>query len=96
MIKITLRFRDGKIESYKSHRSIRTVLMCHLSWDFCNKECRIGENSLERFYSTGLSKVPVYLYFGAKLTEEPIDGRSSEAKKLPYFTVSVFSGTYRK
>ena len=96
MIKITLHFRDGRVQSYKSHRSIRLLLMCNLSWDFCRKELRPGDNNLERFYCTGLNKVPVYAYFGAKLVEEPIDGRSSEAKKLPYFTVSTFSGIYSK
>ncbi len=96
MIKITLQFKDGHVQNYKSHRSIRLLLMCNLSWDFCRKELRPGDNNLERFYGTGLNKVPIYVYFGAKLTEEPIDGRSSEAKKLPYFTVSEFSGTYSK
>ena len=96
MYKITLHFKDGRVQSYKSHRSLRTILMFHLSWDFCNKECRPGDNTLEGFYGRSIGKVPVYAYFGAELTEEPIDGRSSEAKKLPYFTVSEFSGTYQK
>lgn len=92
MKRVDVTFKNGKTASYKTGFSALPVLMCNIGYDFFlrNKDVhKLVKDclNLERFYSTGINKLPAYVYFGAKITETHIDGRARECKNLPYYSV---------
>ena len=92
MKKVTIQFNNGKIHTYKTKYDIRDLQVCTLPYDLLLRYKHIGickKLMQENLYLSICSDLADY--FGAVISKiENLDGRTKEAKNLPYFSIEEY------
>lgn len=97
MKKVVIQFNNGKVLSYKTKYGIRDLQVCTLHYDLllrykhievCKK---LMQGNLYPSMCSGLAD-----YFGASIAKiENLDGRTKEAKNLPYFSIEEYLANFQ-
>lgn len=96
MKKVIIQFNNGKTHTYKTKYDIRDLQVCNLNYcllrryehiDLCKK---LMSENLYLSMCADLAD-----YFGAVISKiENLDGRTKEAKNLPYFSIEDYLANF--
>ena len=97
MKKVTIQFNNGKTHTYKTKYDIRDLQVCTLHYDLLLRYKHIGvckKLMQENLYLSMCSDLADY--FGAAISKiENLDGRTKEAKNLPYFSIEEYLANFQ-
>lgn len=99
MKKVTIQFNNGKIHAYKTKYDVRNLQVRDLNYCLLlrYKELQPVQRLLENdAYLKEYAKFSVLNFFCAAISKiENLDGRTKEAKKLPYFTIEEYLANFQ-
>ena len=97
MKKVTIQFNNGKTHTYKTKYDIRDLQVCTLHYDLLlrYKHIEVCKKLMqENLYLSMCSDLADY--FGASISKiENLDGRTKEAKNLPYFSIEEYLANFQ-
>ena len=97
MKKVVIQFNNGKTHAYKTKYDIRDLQVCTLHYDLLlrYKHIRVCKELMqENLYLSMCSDLADY--FGAVISKiENLDGRTKEAKNLPYFSIEEYLANFQ-
>lgn len=97
MKKVVIQFNNGKIHTYKTKYDVRNLQVCTLHYDLLLRYKHIGvckKLMQENLYLSICSDLADY--FGAVISKiENLDGRTKEAKNLPYFSIEEYLANFQ-
>ena len=97
MKKVTIQFNNGKTHTYKTKYDIRDLQVCTLHYDLLlrYKHIEVCKKLMqENLYLSMCSDLADY--FGAFISKiENLDGRTKEAKNLPYFSIEEYLANFQ-
>ena len=97
MKKVVIQFNNGKTHTYKTKYDIRDLQVCTLHYDLLLRYKHIGickKLMQENLYLSICSDLADY--FGAVISKiENLDGRTKEAKNLPYFSIEEYLANFQ-